>query len=122
MAKAKKTKTIKRELSFLIKEYYKIKYLAERLYSQRLRLRDEIIQIMKEKGINRYDNHYFQATLFEAKETRIDVIKVRNTLPPEQVKMFEITNTYPVLKVLPKDEEKIIKEIMRETKNGKILK
>ena len=100
-------------LSSLIKEYYKTKFLSERLYSQKQRLRQEIINLMNKKGINTYDNKYFKATLFEVKETRIDIEKLKRELPPEQLKIFEVTGTYQVLKVLPKNEEKLIKEILK---------
>jgi hypothetical protein len=105
-----------KELSFLIKEYFKIKYLSERLYGQKLRLRAEIIDLMKKKGLDNYDNKYFRATLFEVKETRIDIEKVKKIIPPEQVKLLETSTIYPVLRVLPKNEEKVIKEVMRELK------
>jgi hypothetical protein len=105
-----------KELSFLIKEYFKIKYLSERLNGQKLRLRAEIIDLMKKKGLNNYDNKYFRATLFELKETRIDIEKVKKILPPEEIKLFETSTIYPVLRVLPKDEEKVIKEVMKEFK------
>jgi len=109
---AKKTKHIK-ELSILIKEYYKTKFLAERLNGQKQRLRQEIINLMNQNGITTYDNKYFKATLFEVKETRIDIEKIRRELPPEQIRLFEITGTYQVLKILPKNEEKIVKEILK---------
>jgi len=102
-----------KELSNLIKEYYKTKYLSERLYLKKQRLREEIINLMNQKGINTYDNKYFKATLFEVKESRIDIEKLRKELPPEQLKIFEVTGTYQVLKVLPKNEEKLIKEILK---------
>ncbi len=110
-----KIKSLKnKEFSKLIDKYYKIKTLSEHLENERQALRTLIIYLMEEKGINSFDTGKYYCELYTIEQTRLNIEEMRKVLPKEQLELFEVKLQTKALKILPKNEEEAVKNVIKE--------
>lgn len=104
------------DLKKLIDKYYKIKTLTEHLETERQALRSLIILIllMEEKGIKNIDTGKYYVELQIQEQAKLNIDEIKKTLPKEQLQVFETKLQTKALKILPKNEEERVKEVIKE--------
>ncbi len=112
--KSSLSKNSQKDLKNLIDKYYKIKTLAEHLEGQRQALRTLIIYLMEEKNIKSLDTGKYLCELYTMEQTRLDIEEMKRTLPKEQLELFEIKLQTKALRVIPKNEEEAVKDVINK--------